>query len=466
MLSRPYRQKRPRNRTDMGERLVYLRSIRDGRLQMEQHVNSPRREVVNECAVFLESDPGGPKADAQLNGGSEDFPDSLGSPLDQFRPDTASNQSGRSMDSDEATDEQVPSSTIFRNPWSTCEDARYEKIDFLRERCPSRSSSFLADVASLLSGLSIRSGLSRSPSGSSRRSTRSIPSRAELSGTALHGGRRDTERPSTAVSAMDSGGAWSGDVAISPGPVGTALLSPETGASQTAKNSWQAGSSSHTQENQELVRFCCSKTAWCIHQRLNAVLTHGSPVETLACTAAEANYRDGFGNTTLHVAARWGSPGPVLFRIMTLASHVGAANHRGETFLHILDPTSLVSGELAHLTRYLASRDFPFLQLDETGQSLIDRLLSRQSFSLAGLEAIFSHLSERDRLALYHLHRPGPQQLIHTIRARLLSDPSQTETSAAAYCAYFTTRYGKCPQPPCEITPMGQMIPWGCNEVG
>ncbi|KAK4240698.1 hypothetical protein C8A03DRAFT_31188 [Achaetomium macrosporum] len=454
MLSKSYRQKRPRNRTTMGERLAYLRSIRDGKRQKERHTTPPRREVVKECAILLKANPGGPKTNTQLSGEPEDFLDSLGSPVDQ-RPDTSSNPSSRCLDlgeprdslEKEDLDEEVPSPTIFRNPWSASEDSRYEKIEFLRERCPSRSSSFLADVASLLSGLSIQSSLSRSSSGSSRRSIRSDPARVKPSGSVLHADR-GTERASTAVSTTDSG-AWSGDVAISPVPMGFASLSSQAWTGQKAKDSYQAGSSSHTQENHELVRFCCSKTAWCIHQRINDVLMHGSPTETFACTTAEADCRDGLGNTTLHVAARWGAPCAVLFRIMTLASHPSVVNQRGETFLHVLDPTSLVPEELAELTKYLVSRDFHFLQLDGTGQSFIDRLVSRPSFSLASVEAIFSHLSERDRLALYHLHHPGPQQLIHAIRARLLlSDhPNQTEASAAAYCTYFSTRYATSHRP-------------------
>jgi hypothetical protein len=198
-------------------------------------------------------------------------------------------------------------------------------------------------------------------------------------------------------------------------------------------------------ENQELVRFCCSKTAWCLHQRINAVLAHSRPAETFACTAAEANNRDGLGNTALHIAARWGAPGPVLLCIMTLTTHLNVVNNRGETFFHVLDPSSLAPRELAHLTKYLASRSFNFTHVDENGQSFIDRLLSYPSFNLESLESIFLHLPEPDRLTLlHHQHNRPEHQLITTIRARFLtqSQPTPTSPAAAAYCAYFTTRYG------------------------
>ncbi|KAH6854591.1 hypothetical protein B0I37DRAFT_34261 [Chaetomium sp. MPI-CAGE-AT-0009] len=446
MLSKSYRQKRPKNRTTMGERLAFLRSARCGQLQTDL----PQRDVAKECAILLKARPGGGgggrEADASrarnASGEPGDF-DSPCSPLDQ-RLDTASNPSRgsldtwepprTSLDSSEEAGAEVVSPAIFRNPWSTCEDVRCEKIEFLRERCPSRSSSFLADVASLLGGLSIRSSLSRSSSGSSRRSARSVSSRVEVPCAEMQGDWE--ERPSSGVSTVESF-AWSGDMAVAAGLEGVAFA-PTAWTSQE-RDPYNPGSSPHTLENQELVRFCCGRTSWCIHQRINAVLMHGSPAETFACTAAEVNSRDGLGNTALHVAARWGAPGPVIFRIMMLASHLNAANHRGETFLHVLDPTPLAPGELAHITKRLAHSGFDFTQLDQTGQSFASRLLSRPSFSLDSLEAVFCHLAEPARLALL---RAGPDQLINCIRARLAADSAQTADSAAEYCAYFTARYG------------------------
>lgn len=211
---------------------------------------------------------------------------------------------------------------------------------------------------------------------------------------------------------------------------------------------YQPAGTSHTRENQELVRFCCSKTGWCLHQRINAVLVHSQPAETFDCTPAEVNLRDGLGNTALHVAARWGAPGPVLFRIMTVASHLGLTNHRGETFLHVLDPSSLAPRDLSNMIKYLTDRGFNFTQLDESGQSFVNRLMSSLSFTLESLEDIFIHLTEPARLQLIHCQR-GPHHLLNTIRAKLLSQTPtatvnfpQTEEDITSYCEYFTTRYG------------------------
>lgn len=442
MLSKSYRQKRPRNKTSMAERLAYLRSVRDRGLHMNSQEAPLRREVIKECAILLKAHPKRRNANtARLRDSSGELEDLdlVSSPPDQ-EPDTASNPSRRSLDTgeprtsfeSETTDAEEPSFEMFKNPWSTCEDGRYEKYEFLRERCPSRSSSFLADVASLISGLSIRSSLSRSSSGSSRRSVRSVSSNVEPSGSGAQSGW-DAERPHTAISMAESL-AWSAEMDVA-APAGYLSSAVTAWAVEDVHRLPNPGSTSHTLENQELVRFCCSKTSWCIHQRINAVLMHGSPASTFACTAAEASSRDGLGNTALHVAARWGAPGPVLFRIMTLASHPGATNHHGETFLHVLDPISLTPKDLSHLTQFLTTKAFNFTHADRTNQTFLSRLLSRPSFTLDALEATLGHFSSPTRLTL--LHHPSPGHLLAAVRTRL-----PTPASAAAYATYFTARYG------------------------
>lgn len=392
----------------MGERLAYLRSIRDGNHHMTP-LPAPRPEAVKECAILLKSNPSGRRTDTRPRDaiGDVDESDSFSSPLDQRADSPKSSNMGEpstrtSVDS-ENTEGEDPSPGMFRNPWSTYEDLRYEKVDALRERCPSRSGSFLSDVASLLSGLSIRSSLSRSSSGSSRRSIRSVSSRAELtSSSAVHGDWHEV-RPLSAES-ISHNRTWSGDLDSPVALTGTASCASWVSqmAQDTVDSSYYRAGTPHTRENRELVRFCCSKTAWCLHQRINAVLAHSRPAESFSCTAAEVNSRDGLGNTALHVAARWGAPGPVLLRIMTLTAHLGATNHRGETFLHVLDPSPLMPRELGHFTSYLASRGFNFTHRDDDGKSFIDRLLASPAFALESLESIFSQLTEPDRLALLH----------------------------------------------------------------
>ncbi|AEO54414.1 hypothetical protein MYCTH_2123303 [Thermothelomyces thermophilus ATCC 42464] len=264
MLSKSYRQKRPKSRATMNERLAFLRSVRDGRLPMHAHT-APPGEVPQECAVILlDARPGRPKSKPQerhVRGESE--PEVLTcSPLQlQQPPDSETNSSFGPLEiseepkwllGGESTDAETLPPVLFRNPWSSLEEARYEKAERLGERCPSRTSSFLADVASLLSGLSIQSSLSRSPSCSSRRSTRSVSSRAEgLSGSK---GEQEgpEERPAAALSAAKYL-ACSADLHVSADADET-MHSPST-----ARDAYELGSSSpHTLENQELVRFCCA----------------------------------------------------------------------------------------------------------------------------------------------------------------------------------------------------------------
>ncbi len=422
----------------MAERLVYLRSIREGSLQANAQAPLPPRQVVKQCAILLQSNPRRSKFDSTQSrdaSGEPDEMDLVSSPADQ-RPETASNDSHRSLDTGEprtslesgTTDAEEPSPEMFKNPWSDCDDARREKVDFLRERCPSRSSSFLDDVASLVSGLSIRSSLSRSSSGSSQRSMRSVSSRAELSGSGSRDERNGARCP-VAVLMADSH-TWSTD-RRTPAHVGVLSYPPSAPRSHKTQDQYSPGSTSYTLENQELVRFCCSKTFWCIHQRISAVRTHGSPAEAFTCTAVEVNSRDGLGNTALHVAARWGAPGLVLLRILEVATHPDAANHRGETFLHVLDPVSLAPGELASITQCLASRGFNFAQLDNTGSSFLARLTSRPGspFTLDALQAVLSPVPGPDAMSPLHHSHSSPVSIAP------LTEPSRTSLLLHQYPA-------------------------------
>ena len=160
--------------------------------------------MVRDCAILLRPNPGKHdySARAPYTSGETDDVDWPCSPT-HISPYTGSSSSHQSPDVDDiptlvesgCANDMQHSPPMFRNPWSPYDDLRGEKIEFLRERCPSRSSSFLADVASLLSGLSLRSSLSRSSSGSSRRSRGSVSSKFEPSASELQGSW-DAERPS------------------------------------------------------------------------------------------------------------------------------------------------------------------------------------------------------------------------------------------------------------------------------
>ena len=229
-----------------------------------------------------------------------------------------------------------------------------------------------------------------------------------------------------------------------------------------------------TRENEELVKFCCSKRSYCLHKRISAVLAQSRPAEGFVCTEGEVNEQDGLGNTALHFAARCGAPEPVLAKIMALMRDLNTTNKQHETFLHVLDPAKLDIGEGTKLIKHLELRGFNFWQLDSAGRTFAERLLARSSCSVEWLEeAVFSHLCEADRLFLLR-HRSGsassPRQhqqhhlnpnFIGLVREKLLLSHQQSvammmmmgggtvdeEDNAAqieavdTYCEYFSSRY-------------------------
>ncbi|KAK3497696.1 uncharacterized protein B0T23DRAFT_90810 [Neurospora hispaniola] len=444
LLSKSYRQRRPKSRTSMERRLAYLRSMRDGR-----PVSNPPKGDETDCTILLAKNPSRWR---QQSPGTRCPTKRLGREMTQLSishhlglekasaSDLSSIPPGfftaTSFDSPEADMSalEVPASTgrIFKHNSKTIKERRCSRVESLRVKLPGRTSSFLADVVSLLSGLSICSSSNASSCASPHWNQRSFLSRSNSSAT-LYEGRG--KKKSTL-------------------PEGKAL-SPEDPIDYSDKYAQNADS----RANQELLKHCCSKKAWCIHKRISAVCFGNRSADTFVCAAEEVNDQDGLGNTALHVAARWIAPGPVLFRILAMSTTVtlNTPNHLDELFLHVLNPRSLDINELAHFTRYLVGREFNFCQLDSSGMTFIERLMARLDFTIEALETIFSYLPEATRLVLLRHpsshslnphHTPQPP-LIQAIRARLnviegnslIPDPSQLE-AASAYCDYFLTRYG------------------------
>ncbi|KAA8631929.1 hypothetical protein SMACR_00459 [Sordaria macrospora] len=445
LLSKSYRQRRPKNRASMERRLAYLRSLRDGR-----SASDPPKGDEIDCAILLAKNPSKwrqqspvPNCPTQTLGREMtrlSISHHLG--LEQASANDlssipAGSSTATSFDSPEAElmpASDVPASTgrIFKQNSKTIKERRCSRVESLRVKLPGRTSSFLADVVSLLSGLSICSSSNASSCSSPHWNQRSFLSRSNSSAT-LYEGRGKKK------SAMPEGKA----------------MSPEDPINYSDKYVQNADS----QANQELLNHCCSKKAWCIHRRISAVCFGNRSADTFVCAAEEVNDQDGLGNTALHVAARWIAPWPVLFRIMTMSTTItlNTPNHLNELFLHVFNPRSLDIDELAHLTKYLVGREFNLCQLDSSGMTFIDRLLTRPDFTIEALEAIFSYLPEATRLFLLRNpsspslnphHTPQPP-LIQAIRARLnviegnslIPDPSQLE-AASAYCDYFLSRYG------------------------
>jgi len=155
--------------------------------------------------------------------------------------------------------------------------------------------------------------------------------------------------------------------------------------------------------NSAVVKMCCSEAfigtddaAGCVHERLsraiNAQRAEGAPFRDFWVTEHEVNAVDKFGNTLLHVAARWGARVSLLLLILRHTYDVQTVNHRGETFLHVYDPPShprLRPASFLNLVRCLRSRGFDFCQRDVDKQSFLHRLVAKKEFPVEALHCVF-----------------------------------------------------------------------------
>jgi hypothetical protein len=153
--------------------------------------------------------------------------------------------------------------------------------------------------------------------------------------------------------------------------------------------------------NAAVVRMCCSASIisdspGCVHERLsraiNAQRSEGSAFRDFWVTEAEVNAVDKFGNTLLHVAARWGARVSLLLLILRHTYDVQAVNQRGETFLHVYDPPShprLRPASFLNLVRCLRARGFDFCQRDADKQIFLHRLVAKKEFPVEALHCVF-----------------------------------------------------------------------------
>jgi len=137
----------------------------------------------------------------------------------------------------------------------------------------------------------------------------------------------------------------------------------------------------------------------------------------------------------------------VLLRIASLSRiPASAANHRGETFLHVLDPSGLGRSELEHLVEWLSAEGKlgveDFARADHRGRTFVERLLERpgEMFGLESLEAVLGALPGPARIAVVRglVTREGFGRAV----VERLGLESRTAEAVAAYGKYLVGRYG------------------------
>lgn len=258
----------------------------------------------------------------------------------------------------------------------------------------SRTSSWLGDVASLLSGLT------RASSTATHRSATSTWTKRISSTTAPELGPRLSEDSLPSRSPSDQ-------KLDTPTQVATFL------------------------SNKAVVAKCCAaggRARLCAHQRLRHVIRTvlpcgqrpGQAKTPFTVTKLEANTPDTLGNTLLHVAATWGAPISVLVDILECADNVSTINNNGETFLHVFEPCPATTTAAAFngLVSYLYKRGFPFCQLDAEQRTCLSRLVTRPSFPLGALSAFVELPANMGRFFLEHKSLRG-ERLHHAICRRL-----------------------------------------------
>ncbi|KAK3681129.1 hypothetical protein B0T22DRAFT_531406 [Podospora appendiculata] len=192
--------------------------------------------------------------------------------------------------------------------------------------------------------------------------------------------------------------------------------------------------------NAALVSMCCSTAiatagrssstsgpGGCVHERLSRAIddqrTEGPAFRDFWVTETEVNAADRFGNTLLHVAARWGARVSILILLLRYTHDVQMTNHRGETFLHLYDPPPsprLRPASFLNLVRCLRSRGFDFCQRDVDKQTFLHCLVARRNFPVEILHCVFREVARGTARFLVASKSGREERLWHCVRKNLV----------------------------------------------
>ncbi|KAK4196444.1 hypothetical protein QBC40DRAFT_300317 [Triangularia verruculosa] len=186
--------------------------------------------------------------------------------------------------------------------------------------------------------------------------------------------------------------------------------------------------------NKALVDMCCSNYyngedrtgAGCVHERLSRAIdaqaTENSAFTNFSVTEHEANMVDKYGNSLLHVAARWGARVSLLLLIIRHTDDLQMVNQRGETFLHVYDPPSqpkLRPVSFLNLVRVLRSRGFDFCLRDGEKHTFLHHIVSRREFPIETLYYVFREVGHGAARFLVASKAADGERLWHSVRRNL-----------------------------------------------
>ena len=148
---------------------------------------------------------------------------------------------------------------------------------------------------------------------------------------------------------------------------------------------------------------------------------------------------DRLNHTALHVAAALGAVYSVLDVFITRGLDLNAVNTAGQTFLHLLNPSTLAStGTLPKLLHKVRDSDFDFSKTDHQGSNVLQILLQHPLHEEV-LEEVFEVLSTRLPLMTSrdNLGHCVQSRLVYLVQCAITEDPGRARTISRILQKYF-----------------------------